>query len=581
MRRVTAAPGGALAAALVSCAVAPSPAAGQPPLAWWPLTPPPSGLVVVLDECPPGEVRIDDREVVVGPLVGGCFFTVPADLVNTTATLTVGARAAPIEIGPEQPGYVPIVEGEMLFGVEADPSGLVRGFVYLQVANADTATSFTIDDEPAPSVAHRFHTPRDPWGPDAAALARPKHHRLAFLVGFELPGCTDPACALAACDVPLEVVGVQSNGVAFAHALEVPCDPARLDSDRDGLLDVVEPTLADFAQRVHPDAALRRPPVQGEIDGTCGVASDPPLAHRPDLLVEVDIAPSVALGAATGTFRAVRDAFLQAPILAPMGTGVEVGFNCGGRAADVRSCFPGFCGAGCALDPRWVDRPLPLPPGARQRHVAIHDAICGTHPGYALGNRVLLSSESLGLLGTSSEWDLAARLFHELGHTLGLTHAGPTSVESAAWDRGPSYSSMMNYDWMDRHELFDCTLRAQRPICTRLYYGGRFRTECEGTRPLPPMEDGVVLPGPLAFSDGMLPSQDEACLLERPGICGGRTDWAPAVAGQRVQPCVGEAPPLGGPATYAGDLNSNGSASDVLRDHGDWHLLEFDLHDPP
>ncbi len=140
-------------------------------------------------------------------------------------------------------------------------------------------------------------------------------------------------------------------------------------------------------------------------------------------------------------------------------------------------------------------------------------------------------------------FDRSGTFAHELGHNLGLTHAGSQS-EGTVTQYKPNYPSVMSYRYQLR--------------------GVRFSMQCWGITDTCRLADFKNLD----YSHGTLPSIDESALDERVGIGAGAVDWN----------CNGviDATPV---AHELGTNNNGGSTRDwclatglpsVLLDYDDW-----------
>ncbi len=134
---------------------------------------------------------------------------------------------------------------------------------------------------------------------------------------------------------------------------------------------------------------------------------------------------------------------------------------------------------------------------------------------------------------TGTPFDRAGTFVHELGHNLGLTHAGDQN-EGVVTQYKPNYPSLMAY----RYQLS----------------GVRHELICENTA------DSCIPHRNLDYSHGLMPNLDENSLDERIGVGFGPTDWN----------CNGVIDTLPVASDLFGFPCSSPGSKEVIRDYDDW-----------
>lgn len=359
--------------------------------------------------------------------------------------------------------------------------------------------------------------------------------------------------------------------------LQLPANALELDSDGDGLTD-------DWENHGYT--------VDGVTLDLPGMGADP---RRKDLFLEIDSMGKLEGGVwvshapSTAAVMQVVDAFKRAPVLNPdhsRGICLRVAYSVGTDAvyAVHPDCEPPA--PGVALDHGDHDLPeeeiglstctggatvaslraskgaTPAPDAYRYAVFAGPGNSCEdpAYSGYALGNNLYVSVE---------EDDHATTLLHEVGHTLGLTHAGAKTetgppcdgegADSLCWLA--NYNSVMQYG---RGYLggtgADYGLYHGRP-------SQRSGTldKCSTLSPWEPGVGGTPFPD---FSHGQLRPLDESKIDEEVGLCDGIDvdfDGDGSIAS-------GE---------HAVDLDLKGGATDTHYDHPDWARLQFSMAGDP
>lgn len=478
---------------------------------------PPSGparsLIVVTGERLAGAKVVWDAglasENVLPPTVqGATMFSVPTGATagnHPVAVETAGERSPVFNfaVAGTAPTAKPRIDHVTLVETTFEAGNKVKVVLYVQGPNIDVGAKVLVDGTEHASDAHKVLV-NDLFGADPAVLGYPIRHYLSRVVPL--------AARSAGSNVRVRVRN-EGGETSEEHAYVLPTDAATLDSDGDGIPDVVE--RDGFDNR------------NGRVD-LKALGADP---FRRDIFVEVDImedvpfVPIPAQGARPGTFDLARSMFANAPILNPFGpNGIHLFIDASGSVPDseLLTFIPNH-------DPvRRIASFAQLKKDhfAPARRGLFHYAIWArAHPdgfsgqsnidffGTKVGNDFFVSMAEFPVDYQTLK-SQAATFVHELGHNLGQRHGGNNHSRFK-----PNYWSVMSYAWQLRTGGPDSG-RRQRPTCTQIYYSTAGAVETNGAMP-------AAVGTAIDYSEGMGPTlnPNDGSLSEKLGVCGQPIDW--------------------------------------------------------
>lgn len=430
-------------------------------------------------------------------------FTIPRNASGGTHLLQTVGDGAPVSrnvsVVHDTINLAPRLDHVTLAGSRFDGAGNVNATLYVQGANIDVGARLLVDDQPVPSTVHKVLL-NELYGADPQVLHYPIWHYLARIAPLPpMPRGRQIRIAV------VNENGTLSNAVDY----RLPTDPNSLDSDGDGLPDVIE--------------------INGWDSDKNGKADEPPKVLGLDpfvrnVLVEVDVMAGIAYPPSAEALRLAQQAFASAPILNPFNeSGVRLFLDVSGQvpfwnAISFRESHEPLIKLGS------VDR-LAEVHFTRSRKGWFHYAIWGNAhaAGWSGESNVDFDGTGVGdtFVVTLSEFPpayqvavvQASTLLHELGHNLGQRHGGTDHLPHKS-----TYWSVMSYSWQLRSG-WPATSRKQYPTCTQVFYGKSGAIETLGS-PAP----GLVQR--LDYSEGMGPELMAASgLQEGAGVCGQPIDW--------------------------------------------------------
>jgi len=414
-----------------------------------------------------------------------------------------GARSTALNflVAGTAPMATPRIDHITLVETTFEANNQVKTVLYVQGANIDVGAKVFVDGAEQPSEAHKVLT-NDMFGADPAVLGYQIRHYLSRVVAL----ASRPAGSNVQVQVRNEK-GENSNVQNYA----LPRDAATLDSDGDGIPDVIE--LNGFNNG------------NGLVD-LRAMGADP---FRRDVFVEVDImqgltfVPIPAQGNRPGTFDLARSMFANAPILNPFGpSGINLFVDASGRVPEAE--LVAFIADDDPIRQiKSFDR-LKEVHFTRPRRGLFHYAIWArAHPdgwsgqsnvdfdGTKVGNSFFVSFDEFPVSYQTLK-SQAATFTHELGHNLGQRHGGSSHSRYK-----PNYWSVMSYAWQLRTGGPD-SVRLQRPTCTQIFYAVAGAVETNGAMP-------ATVGTAIDYSEGMGPTLKNSSLSEQRGVCGQPIDW--------------------------------------------------------
>ncbi|APG15050.1 hypothetical protein ABH975_006866 [Bradyrhizobium ottawaense] len=450
-------------------------------------------------------------KVLPGAVQGAVMFSIPAGVSSGSYAVAIEndeGRSSPLTmtISGAAPAALPRIDDISLLDTKFDAAGRVRCILYVQGANIDVGAAVLVDGIDRTSDAHKALF-NNMFGADLAVLGFPIRHYLSRVVPLDnLP---------AGSEIRVQVRN-ELGELSAERTFKLPSDAMSLDSDGDGIPDLVE--ISGY---------LANEPGSSLVD-IKALGADP---FRKDIFVEVDIMdgllyrPIARQEAAPGTFDVAREMFGNAPILNPFGpNGINLFVDSSGsvpswellefRATNDLATHTGSFG---------VLKHDHFNPSHRG---LFHYAIWArAHPlgwsgesnidfdGTKVGNdfMVTLGDAPLEYQTLKSQ---AATFAHELGHNLGQRHGGTNHSRFK-----PNYWSVMSYAWQLRMSQSDA-FRQLHPTCTRIYYAADGADEVNGAVP---KVTGLVID----YSEGMGPElvPNAGSLNEKVGVCGSPIDW--------------------------------------------------------
>ncbi|UWU83247.1 hypothetical protein N2605_27505 [Bradyrhizobium yuanmingense] len=513
----------------------------------------PRGLVLV-QGTNLGKARIiwdansPNPKVLHGAVQGAVMFSIPPGVSPGSYAVAIEndeGRSSPVTmtITGAAPAALPRIDDISLLDTRFDDGGRVRCVLYIQGANVDVGATVLVDGVERTSDAHKALF-NNMFGANPAVLGFPIRHYLSRVVPLD----SFPAGSEIRVQLRNEL-----GELSLERIFKLPLDASSLDSDGDGIPDVVE-----------INGYLGSEPGSTLVD-IKALGADP---FRKDIFVEADVMEGVLyrpierLGATPGTFDIAREMFANAPILNPFGpNGINLFVDSSGSVPswellEFRSRHD--------LATRTASFAL-----LKQDHFSpsrrglFHYAIWArAHPlgwsgesnidfdGSKVGNdfMVTLGDAPVQYQTLKSQ---AATFAHELGHNLGQRHGGTNHSRFK-----PNYWSVMSYAWQLRMSQADA-FRRRYPTCTPVYYATDGAEEVDGTVP---QVAGFVID----YSEGIGPelAPNAGSLNEQVGVCGSPIDWNKngVIDSQYVTAVIDEDEP----------------AATKVTDHPNWPNLRFD-----
>jgi hypothetical protein len=509
-----------------------SPARAQPPLGPDPsgLTPdtgPPQTLVtisglnlrgarVVWDAGEPFERELESN------LRGADMFSVPVDAKVGDHWVTVSEvyggrplRKLKFTVSSARlANPKPRLDHISLVNTKFEANGMVMAMLYVQGANIDVGAEVFINGVKHVSHAHKVLINKL-FVANPEVLAYPIRHYLSRVVvdwGIPDPPAKPIFPAKPGSEIHVQIVN-EDGQRSDPRTYSLPLDVATLDSDGDGIPDVVEDGLVYH----YGDG------------GTVDVRALGASRFRKDVLVEVDIMEGLDYRPQPELFVFAQRMFASAPIINPFDSnGINLIIDATGSVEEWDISLDSW-----DIDPsddRWKG----------SRRIALFSVLKGQHFTrarrglfhYALwGGKTCLgcpASVSDGTTGVSDGLYVAdgaeppcertpatraVTFVHELGHNLGLRHGGADDRP----ERSPTYWSVMSYAWHLRTTKND-GYRKNYPTCTQMYYASPGAVEKDGALP-------NVFQRLLDYSEGMGPTVSNGKLDENLGVCGQPIDW--------------------------------------------------------
>ena len=476
-----------------------------------PASAPPRTLIVVRGDGVESALVWDagspSEKILPSALGGATMFSVPADAAPGDHAVAIqGAQrsaTASFRVAGDPPMAKPRIDSITLVDTKFQAGNMVQAILYVQGANIDVGAKVLVDGVETASDAHKALI-NNMFGANPAVLAYPIRHYLSRTVALS------PRAPRSTVNVQVRNEG---NELSEVVDYALPASPETLDSDGDGIPDVVELNGYDNGK--------------GRID-LRALGADP---FRKDVFVEVDImagvpyAPIPTNAGRAGTFDLLRSMFAKAPILNPFGDN------------EIHLCIDAS-----GMVPAWdfvafqAQNDLSLKIASFDllkqsyftpaRHGLFHYAIWAkAHidnwsgesnldiDGTKVGDGFMIAMadfpQEFQTLKTQ-----AGTFAHELGHDLGQRHGG---ADDAPFK--PTYWSVMSYSWQTRSSWPDAS-RLAYPTCTPIYYGADGAAEPNGALPNP-------IGKSIDYSEGMGPTlfPNNFSLSEQLGVCGQPIDW--------------------------------------------------------
>jgi hypothetical protein len=441
-------------------------------------------------------------------LQGATMFSVPTDAVvgnHPVAVESVAGRSAPFDfvVVGNAPMAKPRIDHITLVETKFEADNKVRVVLYVQGPNIDVGAAVSVDGEEQASEAHKVLI-NDMFGANPAVLGFPIRHYLSRIV----PLPARPAGSTIR-------VQVRNGGdeTSAERDYVLPTDAATLDSDGDGIPDVIEREGYDNGN--------------GRVD-VKALGADP---FRPDVFVEIDVMEDVtyrpipAQGSRPGTFDLARSMFANAPVLNPFGpNGIHLFVDASGSVphSDLLAFVPDDDPVKRIASFAQLRKAHFTPARRGLFHYSIW---ASSHPegwsgesnidfdGTRVGNGFFVSLAEFPVSYQTLK-SQAATFVHELGHDLGQRHGGNNHSRYK-----PNYWSVMSYAWQLRTGHPNSS-RMANPTCTQIYYGTPGALETNGAMP-------AVAGTAIDYSEGMGPTltPNNGTLNEAFGVCGQPIDW--------------------------------------------------------
>ena len=479
------------------------------------------------------------QTVIPGGHQGAYMFSVPHDapagahpivlqkngVQSKPITFTVSSGTGPRN-RPRPPGGIveyprPRIDAVTIVGATFEPAGDVRTTLYVQGANFDVGAIVSIMDDmsdpPVPVATTSHKVLRNEWyGVDDDQFVYPIYHY----------GSTIAISGLrpAGQRIWLIVTNLDNlQSVPFPY--DLPKDAKTIDSDGDNLPDVWEIGGYDAEG-------------DGVIDiNLAALGADP---SRRDVFVELDIMDTIQSPHDETVFAPLVQMFESAPILnVGDAKGIHLVIDATGKP-----CLTDPGGqAVCEFYTTHFDIGGQIPAGEpdpfkdefpevrfsmlkaenfkRIRGDIYHYGIWGRHQangkgGFSdMGDDFVITFDEIGGSYHTARSSIEA-LAHEIGHNLGLLHAGDTDDPNMQ----PNHLGVMSYTWLFRTAL-DPSVRLTRATCLPFYYADAGAKEMSGS--VFPNVNTIV-----DYSQGMAKALDRPMPPATAGstdICGTAIDW--------------------------------------------------------
>jgi hypothetical protein len=452
------------------------------------------------------------ERLLVSDLGGAHMFSVPPDASvghHWVAVQNENGRSTKIKfevVNAAPPNSNPRIDDISLIDTNF-VAGKVKTVLYVQGANIDVNAKVLVNGTLQSSDAHKVLI-NNLFGADPAILGYPIRHYLSRIVPL-------PPHPIGS-EIRVQIEN-EKGELSNTRHYKLPQDMASLDSDGDGIPDLVE------ASGVYDNGAGG-----GTVD-IRALGADP---FRKDVLVEVDVMENLAHPPSDEVFDRARGMFSAAPILNPFGpNGINLVVNATGKVenwlllsmeAKAHQWGSGT-GSFALLKAKYftlAHRGLFHYAIWAKEHIEGRSGQSNAdldHNGFGDGFFVSLDDFDPPYQTVTSR---AATFVHELGHDLGQRHGGTTNDQYT-----PTYWSVMSYAWQLRTGLPD-KKRRERATCTQIYYATPGALEVNGALPQG-LGTGHRLGTRLDYSEGMGPTvvANDHSLNEDVGVCGQPIDW--------------------------------------------------------
>src|SRR5262245_33189979 len=442
----------------------------------------------------------------------------------------------------------PRLDDISLLNTKFEAGGRVRVVLYVQGANIDVGANVFIDDVPQPSEAHKVLINKL-FVSNPEVLEYPIGHYLSKVALIESqPGKR------------IQVRIVNEDGqLSELRSYSLPDNLAQLDSDGDGIPDVVELGLAYHNEAIDVRA----------------LGAD---RFRKDVFVELDVMKNHLNPPSPEVLEYERQMFAAAPFISPFGAnGINLHIDATGTVEYWNVLSP-------SQDPlKWtcaipnshdivndkasfnvlIDKYL-TPARRGLFHYAIWgaesefgvDGYSRANPDTDVGSAFYVTPDGHPFQTLASQ---AAAFVHELGHNLGQRHGGASHSN----ERSPNYWGVMSYTWSSR-TIKSAEYRRTHPTCTQMYYASPGTVEKDGVLPT---HLGILLD----YSEGMGPVNlvgNRGELDENVGVCGQPVDWnLNGIFGERG---------VNTPTPWCEPTTDGCSPYGPVSDYSNWANLKFD-----
>jgi hypothetical protein len=440
--------------------------------------------------------------------------------ITFTVPSATGLRNVPRPPGGMIAYPAPRIDAVTIVGATFEPAG-VKTTLYLQGANLDVGAVVSITDDmsdpPVPVATASHKVLRNEWfGVYDDQFDYPIYHY----------GSTVAIAGLRPAGQRIWLIVTNLDGLhSQPFQYDLPNGTNTIDSDGDSLRDVWETAGYDAEG-------------DGVIDVDLpGLGADP---YRRDVFVELDIMDTIKSPHDETVFAPLRQMFESAPILNfGNANGIHLVIDASGQP--------------CLIDPGgsevcefWMthfDIGNQIPAGEpdpfkgefaevrfsmlkarnfdKRRGEIYHYGIWGREQGNGrsgfsdMGDDFVLTFDEIGPTYYTPRSGIEA-LAHELGHNLGLRHAGDEDDPNMK----PNYLGVMSYNWLFR-TAWDPSVRLARATCLPFYYADASAKEMSGS-PFPNVNTIVD------YSQGMAKALDRPIpptVTGSAAICGTTVDW--------------------------------------------------------
>jgi hypothetical protein len=439
--------------------------------------------------------------------LGPYMFSVPPDALPGSTHSVALKNASGLSntvsfavVAASVPFPKPRIDHVTLLGAGFDDAGHVNSTLYVQGANFDVGAVVLVNGVEVATTPHKGLR-AERYGLADAQFGYPIYHYVAAVavVGSRSVGDT--------LNITVRNLDAQVNdpcapsGAPCAYVL--PMDAASMDSDGDSLRDVWESNGYDATGDNVVDVDLR------------GLGADP---LRRDVLLEIDVMDNLVNPPDQQVFDALRQMFRSAPILNPTAeNGINLIIDASGKP-----CLQDAEGEECSFGTVRFDvgnatsSETPPDPFATDtawfsvlkaknfqnagRGLLYHYGIWGIAKDDTYSGESDFADDFVVTFDTfpsryATQRSRIETLAHELGHDLGLRHAGEEHQPLYK----PTYWSVMGYNWDLRTGWKENTDRTSYVTCLPFYYGVAAADEIGGAVPNP-------LPLHVDYSEGMGPT---------------------------------------------------------------------------